>query len=128
MADHNHRNAQSDETARAIGQTGNGEAPEGHGAGLLIASPSDALTRADLRTLVTPEAVAEAERVADRLARAIRYRLSRRRIPNRRGEIIDLRARSGATCRAAASRWSCGANIVRIGRSSSWYCSTCPDR
>src|SRR5438874_11253774 len=33
----------------------------------------------DLRTLVSPEDVAEAERVAERLARAMRYRLSRRR-------------------------------------------------
>lgn len=80
-----------DETARAVGQTGNGEAPEEHGAGRLIASPSDALSRADLRTLVTREEVAEAEQIADRLARAIRYRLSRRRMAMRRGEVIDLR-------------------------------------
>jgi uncharacterized protein len=79
-----------DETARAVGRTGNGEAPEEYG-GPLIASPSDALSRADLRTLVTPDEVAEAEQIADRLARAIRYRLSRRRIPLRRGEVIDLR-------------------------------------
>jgi uncharacterized protein len=79
-----------DETARAVGRTGNGEAPEEYG-GPLIASPSDALSRADLRTLVTQDEVAEAEQIADRLARAIRYRLSRRRIPLRRGEVIDLR-------------------------------------
>jgi uncharacterized protein len=33
----------------------------------------------------------EAERIAERLARAIRYRLSRRRTPARRGETIDIR-------------------------------------
>ena len=33
----------------------------------------------------------EAERIAERLARAIRYRLSRRRTPARRGEMIDIR-------------------------------------
>jgi uncharacterized protein len=80
-----------DELARTTSQTGNGEGPEGHGSGRLIASPSDALSRTDLRMLVTPEEIAEAERVADRLARAIRYRLSRRRMPRRRGETIDLR-------------------------------------
>jgi uncharacterized protein len=81
----------ADETARAVSRTGNGEAPDEYGAGRLIASPSDALSRADLRTLLTPEEVVEAEQIADRLARAIRYRLSRRRIPLRRGEVIDLR-------------------------------------
>jgi len=80
-----------DETARSTSRTGNGEAAEGHGGGRLVASPSEALSRIDLRTLVNPEEIAEAERVANRLARAIRYRLSRRRIPRRRGETIDLR-------------------------------------
>jgi uncharacterized protein with von Willebrand factor type A (vWA) domain len=80
-----------DDTARALGESGNGEAAEGTGAGRLIASRSDTLSRTDLRTLLTPEEVAEAERIAERLARAIRYRLSRRRIPARRGETIDLR-------------------------------------
>jgi hypothetical protein len=43
----------------------------------LIASRSDALSRTDLRTLVSPEEAAEAERIAG----AIRYRLTRRRTP-----------------------------------------------
>jgi uncharacterized protein with von Willebrand factor type A (vWA) domain len=64
---------------------------EGYGAGRLIASPSDTRSRTDLRTLSTPEEIAEAERIAERLARAIRYRLTRRRRPARRGEGIDLR-------------------------------------
>jgi uncharacterized protein with von Willebrand factor type A (vWA) domain len=57
----------------------------------LIASRSDALSRTDLRTLVSPEEAAEAERIAERLARAIRYRLTRRGTPARRGEMIDRR-------------------------------------
>src|SRR4029077_1187980 len=68
-----------------------GDGPEGRGTGRLIASRSDALSRTDLRTLITPEVAAEAERIAERLARAIRYRLTRRRTPARRGEMIDLR-------------------------------------
>jgi uncharacterized protein with von Willebrand factor type A (vWA) domain len=59
--------------------------------GRLIASTQDALMRTDLRTLVSPEDVAEAERIAERLARAMRYRLSRRRMPACRGDTIDLR-------------------------------------
>jgi uncharacterized protein len=84
-----------EETASAMGQAehsqGNGDGPEGRGTGRLIASRSDALSRTDLRTLITPEEAAEAERIAERLARAIRYRLSRRRTPARRGEMIDIR-------------------------------------
>jgi uncharacterized protein with von Willebrand factor type A (vWA) domain len=76
---------------RAEQSQGSGEGPDGRGTGRLIASRSDALTRTDLRRLVTPDETAEAERIAERLARAIRYRLSRRRIPARRGETIDLR-------------------------------------
>ncbi len=84
-----------EETAPAIGRAEhpqrNREGPDGGGTGRLIASRSDALSRTDLRTLVTPEEAAEAGRIAERLARAIRYRLSRRRIPARRGEMIDIR-------------------------------------
>lgn len=61
------------------------------GTGRLLASRREALARTDLRQLVTPEEVAEAERIAERLARAIRYRLSRRRTPARHGDSIDLR-------------------------------------
>lgn len=70
---------------------GNSEEPHGHGVGRLTASPDEVVARNDLRTLVTREEAAEAERVAERLARAIRYRLSRRRTPARSGETIDIR-------------------------------------
>ncbi len=81
--------ASSNRIERAPGQA---EGPEGAGgSGRLVASAQDALMRTDLRNLVSPEDVAEAERVAGRLARAMRYRLSRRRLPARRGDTIDLR-------------------------------------
>ena len=85
-----------EETASAMGRAehpqGNGEGhPDGHSTGRLIASRSDALTRTDLRALITPHDAAEAERIAERLASAIRYRLSRRRTPARRGATIDIR-------------------------------------
>ena len=78
--------------AAALELTGGDEGADGPGgSGRLLASGREALAQSDLRHLVTPEAVAEAERVAERLARAIRYRLSRRRTPARQGEAIDLR-------------------------------------
>jgi uncharacterized protein with von Willebrand factor type A (vWA) domain len=84
-----------EETASAMGRAehsqGNGVGPNARGTGRLIASRNDALSRTDLRTLITPEEAVEAERIAERLARAIRYRLSRRRTPARRGETIDIR-------------------------------------
>ena len=61
------------------------------GTGRLVASRSEVLARADLRHLATPEEMAEAERIAERLARMLRYRLSRRRLPAWRGDTIDLR-------------------------------------
>lgn len=68
-----------------------GEAALPAGTGRLVASRREALQRADLRALVSPEDMAEAERLAERLARVLRYRLSRRRRPARRGDAIDLR-------------------------------------
>jgi len=61
------------------------------GTGRLVASRQQALARTDLRHLVSPEDVAAAERLAERLARVLRYRLSRRRLPARRGDAVDLR-------------------------------------
>ncbi|HYM04395.1 MAG TPA: VWA domain-containing protein, partial [Stellaceae bacterium] len=69
-----------------------GDDAEGRvGTGRLVASRRDAIARADLRTLVTAEEKLEAERIAEQLANAIRYRLSRRRVASRRGAAIDLR-------------------------------------
>jgi uncharacterized protein len=70
---------------------GDGDPPERAGAGQLVASRQDLLARTDLRRLASAEDVAEAERLAERLARAMRYRLSRRRIPSARGKALDLR-------------------------------------
>jgi uncharacterized protein with von Willebrand factor type A (vWA) domain len=61
------------------------------GTGRLVASRREALQRVDLRALTSADEMAEAERLAERLARALRYRLSRRRVPSRRGASIDLR-------------------------------------
>ena len=77
---------------------GEGESEAG-GTGRLLASRIEAVRRADLRGLVTPEELAEAEAVARQIARALRNRRSRRRKAARRGALLDLRRiarRSGA--------------------------------
>ena len=61
------------------------------GQGRLVASRQESLRRTDLRHIADPEALAAAERVAYRIARAIRYRLSRRYRIAARGAQLDLR-------------------------------------
>jgi len=75
--------------ASAANDDGDGDAPTGRGR--LLASDQTTLRATDLRELVAPEAVAAAEQVAETLARALRYRLSRRPRPARRGDRLDLR-------------------------------------
>ncbi len=69
---------------------GEGESEAG-GTGRLLASRIEAVRRADLRGLVTPEELTEAEAVARQIARALRDRRSRRRKAARRGAMLDLR-------------------------------------
>ncbi|MEO0821064.1 MAG: VWA domain-containing protein [Pseudomonadota bacterium] len=59
--------------------------------GRLVATRTEALSRRDLRELSDAEALAEAERVAARLAAAIRDRRSRRRRAASRGRVPDMR-------------------------------------
>ncbi len=88
-----------DASAAASTTTASAAAPIGRdtdedaqsGSGRLVASDETKLRRTDLRTLHQPDAVAEAERVAETLARAMRYRLNRRRRPHFRGPVVDLR-------------------------------------
>ena len=66
-------------------------AASGEGTGRLIATRTEAMMRRDLRELTDPGVLAEAARIAERLARAIRDRRSRRRRAARRGDALDLR-------------------------------------
>ncbi|MEZ5934112.1 MAG: VWA domain-containing protein [Alphaproteobacteria bacterium] len=63
----------------------------GEGEGRLIASRQTMIQRTDLRHLTDPAEIAEAERLAYRLASVLRYRLSRRYRQARRGPRLDLR-------------------------------------
>lgn len=67
-----------------------GEA-EGGGEGRLVATRVDSLLKKDLREVVSREDIAEAERVAEALGRALRDRRSRRRRAARKGAQIDFR-------------------------------------
>ena len=66
-------------------------AGEGPGMAPIVASERDAMHRTDLREFAEADAISEAERVAEALARAMRYRLCRRRRPSARGRGLDLR-------------------------------------
>lgn len=70
-----------------------GDAPTSQrdGAGRLIASRREQLARKDIARIADPAELAEAARIADDLARAMRYRLSRRRRAARKGRGLDLR-------------------------------------
>jgi uncharacterized protein with von Willebrand factor type A (vWA) domain len=69
---------------------GEGEA-ESDGEGKLIATEIRNLSRRDLRDLVRPEEIAEAEDIARRLGAALRDRRSRRRIAARKGDRLHFR-------------------------------------
>ena len=70
--------------------SGQGEA-ESDGEGKLIATEVRNLMRKDLRDLVRPEEVAEAEAVARRLGAALRDKRSRRRVAARKGDRLHFR-------------------------------------
>ena len=81
-----------------MGGTGQSTAPDGgdeeadrDGEGKLIATLMRNLSRRDLRDLVRPEDIAEAEAVARRLGLALRDKRSRRRVAARRGDRLHFR-------------------------------------
>ncbi len=82
----------------AAGGSGRPDAPDdgasaaqAGGRGRLVAAKVENIGHTDLREFVTPDAMAEAEAAAERIARAIRDRRSRRRRADRRGAMLDLR-------------------------------------
>ena len=92
---HSSRNAKGQDTGGAAGapttpDAGEGEA-EADGEGKLVASLIRSRMNNDLRNLVMPEDIAEAQRVAERLGAALRDRRSRRRRLARKGDRIHFR-------------------------------------
>ena len=64
---------------------------EARGTGRVVASRRSTLARTDLRHFADPAELAEAERIAARLARAMRYRICRRYRNAHRAPRLDLR-------------------------------------
>ncbi|MEO1678206.1 MAG: VWA domain-containing protein [Pseudomonadota bacterium] len=83
---------ETDDAHGEMAPSSRGESDEAEGTeGRLIATRTDNLTRRDLREFVDEESLRDAERAAERIARAIRDRRSRRRKQARRGPALDLR-------------------------------------
>ncbi len=90
--------------------SGPGAHVDGQAHAPVLASEEAALRAADLRSLMTAEELAAAEKVALKLARALRYRLSRRYKNKSSGSRLNLRR----TIRASISRG--GSPATRIYR------------
>ncbi len=91
---HSSRDAKGSETSASGAATapdGDDGAADSDGTGKLIATAARNLSRKDLRDLVRPEEIAEAEAVARRLGAALRDRRSRRRIAARKGDRLHFR-------------------------------------
>ncbi len=64
---------------------------DGRQEGKFAASDYESYRRVDVKHLVTPEDVSQVQELAEKLARTMKYRLSRRRKSSNRGINIDLR-------------------------------------
>ncbi|WP_108835754.1 VWA domain-containing protein [Tateyamaria sp. Alg231-49] len=91
---HSSRDARGEDA----GASGSATAPDGDegeaesdGTGKLIATEQRNLARKDLRDLVRPEEIAQAEDVARRIGAALRDKRSRRRIAARKGDKLHFR-------------------------------------
>lgn len=92
---HSSREVQGEDLSGGAGapsapDPGRGEA-EGDGEGRLMASVTRRRMQTDLRQLVTPEDMAEAERIARRLGQALSHRRARRRRAARTGDTLHFR-------------------------------------
>jgi len=76
------------------------------------ASAAESLAQADLRHIAEPEALEEALRLAERLARVMRHRLTRRERRHRHGRHIDMRR----TIRASIGHGGTPVELVRRRR------------
>ncbi len=91
---HSFRNAEGEDMSgsgdASTPDGGDGDA-ESDGTGKLVATETQNLMNRDLRDLVQPKDIAEAERVARRLGAALRDRRSRRRKAARKGDRLHFR-------------------------------------
>lgn len=79
-------------SASTVHGLGDGEEDaDDQGSGRLLASAQNTFGQVDLKDVVSPDNVTEIEMLAEKLAHAIKYRLSRRRKASTRGREISLR-------------------------------------
>ncbi|MGI9412623.1 MAG: vWA domain-containing protein [Hyphomicrobiales bacterium] len=72
--------------------SGDGETElSGDASGRVVATDRTTRSQTDLRQFTDPQEIAEAERLAYRLARAMRHRLTRRHRPDKGGTRLDMR-------------------------------------
>lgn len=91
---HSSRDAKGDDataSGSAISPDAEAGEAESDGTGKLIATKQHNLARKDLRNLVRPDEIAEAEEVARRIGAALRDTRSRRRIAARKGDRLHFR-------------------------------------
>ncbi|MEP3330695.1 VWA domain-containing protein [Sedimentitalea sp.] len=91
---HSSRDTKGDDataSGSAISPDTEGGEAENDGTGKLIATKQNNLARKDLRDLVRPDEIAEAEEVARRIGAALRDARSRRRIAARKGDRLHFR-------------------------------------
>ncbi len=92
---HTSRNAKSQDMASGAGAPTTPDAEdaeaEADGEGKLVASVVRSMLKKDLRDVIQPEDIAEAEKIARRLGEALRDRRSRRRKQARKGDQIHFR-------------------------------------
>ena len=91
---HSSRDGDGEDTSGAGSLTtpdSDGGAADSDGTGKLIATEQRNLARKDLRDMVRPDEIAQAEDIARRLGAALRDKRSRRRIAARRGDRLHFR-------------------------------------
>ncbi len=91
---HSSRDARGEDAGAsgdAVAPDDEGGSAESDGTGKLVATEHQNLSRRDLRDMVRPEEIAQAEAVARRLGAALRDKRSRRRIAARKGDRLHFR-------------------------------------
>ena len=83
--------ASNDEGEADTPDDGNAGATGRSGTGRLVASKVSTIEKTDLRKLMTPEDLEQAEKVAEKIARSIRDKRSRRRRAALHGDQLDMR-------------------------------------
>ena len=126
---HSSRDAKGEDAQSAGSATapdGQDGAADSDGTGKLIATENRNLNRRDLRDMVRPEEIAEAEDAARRIGAALRDKRSRRRVAARKGDRLHFRKTiSPEALPQAANHSGYCANVAPTAPARLWPCATC---